>query len=339
MDDSTSFHKPHVLKRGDTVGILSPSSPAFEPGTINTSLGWLKKLGLQYRLSLGLNASYSSYAGSDEARAQDLMRFFCDPEIKAILPLRGVSGSSRLLHLLDYQAIAANPKIIVGFSDITALLVAINQKSNLVTFHGPTLNLMYENAYTYSYYQKALMSNSSIGLVTDPPEEQVWGQHYPPHRMIIAEGKAQGALTGGCLTLLRGLMGTPYEIDTRGKILFIEDVDEEPHNIDRMLCQLRLAGKLHQAAGIIFGASSGCRPGGSKRNTLTLNHSLEDVLRERLGDLGIPVVFGMRFGHTAEKITLPLGVRASLIATMAGVRFKIEEAACVDKTTSTQVQG
>lgn len=312
------------------MGVLSPSSPCFEPASINASLQRLTKMGLRYKLGANYGKTYSSYAGSDKARASDLVEFFADPEIKAILPVRGGAGAARILPLLDFSLIAKNPKILVGLSDITTLLLAVHQKAEMVTFHGPNLCIMYENAYTQSYYQKALFSCQPIGLITDPPSDEVWGASYPPTRMVIAPGKAHGLLTGGCLTIIRGLMGTPYEIETEGRILFLEDVNEEPHNIDRMLCQLLLAGKLQAAAGIIIGDCAGSRPGSSERRILSLNHSLEKVLQERLGNLGIPVVYGLKLGHTVGRITLPLGVCASLIAQESGVRLKIEEAACLD---------
>lgn len=326
--------KPKMLRKGDTVGIIAPSSPTFDPGVMGFTLDWLQKLGLKHKLGESTFASYSSYAGSDEARLADLHRFYADSEVSAVLPLRGGAGAVRLLPKLDFALIAANTKILCGFSDITALLIAIHQKCNVITFHGPTLNLMYENAYSHSYWLKAIMNSHPIGLITDPPQDDVWSYDYPPTRMVLAEGKGRGRLTGGCLTLIRGLMGTPYEIDTDDRLLFIEDVDEEPHTIDRMLTQLDLAGKFKNVQGIIVGDCSGCRPGSSKRNIMTLNHSLEVVLRERLGHLGVPVVYGLKLGHTPEKLTLPLGVMASLEASPNGVRLKLEEGACGEKAPS-----
>ena len=310
------------------MGIIAPSSPTFEAGSLKRTLDWLERLGLKYKLGEHTFESYSSYAGSDQARLEDFHRFFADKSVQAVMPLRGGAGAVRLLPQIDFDLIRENPKIFTGFSDITGLLIPIYQNANLVTFHGPTLNLMYESLYTFNYWQKALMKTTPIGLVTDPAQEDPWGADYPPSRMIIAEGKGQGRLTGGCLTLIRGLMGTPYEMDTKDKIVFIEDVDEEPHAMDRMLTQLVIAGKFKEARGIIVGDCSGCRPHRSKRYSLSLNHALENVLRERLGGLGIPVVYGMKIGHTDDKVTLPLGVKASLVAGKSGVRLKLEEGAC-----------
>lgn len=328
--------KPKVLKKGDTVGIITPSSPPFEPGVLKFAVDWLEKNGLKYKLGANAFKSYSSYAGSDQARAEDLNNLWADDEVAAILPFRGGAGASRLLPLLDFDLFSRQPKIIAGFSDITALLIAINQKSNLITFHGPTLNLIFDSAYTESYFHKAVMTTNAVGLITDPASDDVWGIDYPPPRMVICEGKGKGRLTGGCLTLVRGLMGTPWEIETDNRIVFLEDVEEEPHNIDRMLTQLLLAGKFEKVSGIIIGDCAGCRPGGSKRNVLPLNMALETVLRERLGHLQVPVIYGLKIGHTADKITLPLGAMASLQATASGVRFKLEEAACHDKAQSSK---
>jgi muramoyltetrapeptide carboxypeptidase len=367
-NELVKIQKPKVLKKGDTVGLIAPSSPQFEPGNLKFATDWLTKMGLHFKLGANSSKSYSSYAGSDSARAEDFHTLWSDDSITAVLPMRGGAGATRILPKLDFSLFEQKPKILVGFSDITALLIAINQKSNLVTFHGPTVGLMFETAYTHSYYQKAIMGISPIGLVGDPPADPddltdptdsndstdstlPWGSSYPPTRMVIAEGKGRGRLTGGCLTLIRGLMGTPYEIDCDERIVFLEDVDEEPHNIDRILTQMVLAGKFDRARGIIIGDCSGCKPGGSKRNVLPLNASLEVMLREHFSNLGIPVIYGLKLGHTPDKVTLPLGIMASLEVTRSStgssssssstgysdsfsVKFNIEEAACVDKTQS-----
>jgi muramoyltetrapeptide carboxypeptidase len=327
--------KPRLLKAGDTVGILTPSSPTFEPGVLKFTLDRLGKLGLNWRFGAAVGQTYSSYAGSDQARASDLNDFFADETIDAVMPLRGGAGAPRLLPLLDFEKIKSNAKIICGFSDITALLIAIHQKTGLITFHGPTLNQMYETAFTYEYYLRALMLPEPVGVIGSPDDSNQedgedadkWGNHYPA-RMVIARGEAQGRLTGGCLTLIRNLMGTEWEIDCKDRILFFEDIDEEPHTMDRMLTQLMLAGKIAEARGIVIGDCSGCKPGGSKRNVLTLNYSLETMLRERLGGLNIPVVYGVKLGHTADKVTLPLGAMASLSASESGIRFSIDESGC-----------
>jgi muramoyltetrapeptide carboxypeptidase len=326
---SKSIVRPRALRKGDTVGIVAPSSPLFNRGDLEFTFHWLAKLGLKYKVGRHVFDSYSNYAGSDEVRLNDLHTMWSDSDVAAILPVCGGNGAARLLPGLDFELIAQNPKIIVGYSDLTALILPIHQKTGLVTFHGPMATSFYDSAYTYHYFMKSLMRSKPIGVITDPEVDKIWDPPYPPARMIISEGVARGRLTGGCLTLLRQLMGSPYEIDTAGKLLFIEDLHEEPHNIDRMLSQLLLAGKLQKCTGIVIGDCINCEPGDSNRRVLKLNYSLEEVLRDRLGTLGIPVVYGLKLGHTKDRLTLPIGVVASLEASSNGVFFKIEEAATV----------
>lgn len=319
--------KPAHLKKGDTVAIVAPASPPQQPGELLEAFSRLEDLGLKYQVGKHVFKSWSSYAGTDEERLEDLHEAFSNPKIKAVICVRGGSGSPRLLKKLDFKLIVKNPKIIIGFSDITGLLIPIQQETGLITFHGPMLTSFYQSAYSHLHFVKALMNPAPLGLISDPPAKDAWKQPYPPPRLVISEGKAQGQLTGGCLTLIKQLLGSPYEIDTKGKILFLEDVTEEPHAIDRMLTQLSLSGKLKEAAGIIVGECVDCAPGKSGRVTLPLNNNLETVLERHLSGLGIPVAYGMRFGHGQDKFTLPLGVMASLTVAKGKVRFKIEETA------------
>jgi muramoyltetrapeptide carboxypeptidase len=320
--------KPKHLKKGDTVGIVAPSSPPFEEGDIEFTLRWLDKLGLKYKVGKHVFDCHSDYAGTDAARLEDFHAMWADDDVKAVLPIRGGNGSVRLLPQLDFELINKHPKILVGYSDITGLLIPIHQTTGLVTFHGPTAGSFFDHAYSQQLYKKALMKNEPLGTIEDPErDEDEINPQYPPSRLVIAEGKAAGLLTGGCLTLIRQLMGTPWEIVTKDKIVFLEDVQEEPHSIDRMLTQLLLAGKLKDAAGIIIGDCVRCVPGASRRNSFSLNYSLERVLRDRLDHLGIPVVFGLKLGHSIERMTLPLGVMASLSVHAKETKFKITESA------------
>jgi muramoyltetrapeptide carboxypeptidase len=319
--------KPKRLRAGDTVGIVAPSSPAFEQGHTEYSFRRLEKLGLKYKLGKHVFERYGDLAGRDEARLNDLHSMWLDPDVKAIIPLRGGNGSVRLLPHIDFELIKNNPKILIGYSDITGLLIPIHQKTGLVTFHGPTLGNFFEAEYTYRHFKDAIMGDSAIGVIADPDEE-AYKPKYPPPRLVLHAGKASGQLIGGSLTLIKQMMGTPFEIETKGKILFLEDVGEEPHSVERMLVQLMLANKLQDAAGIIFGESVDCKPGESKRKVSPLNASLESVLRDLLSDLKIPVVYGLRLGHGVEKFTLPLGVMATLDAVDSDkVTFCIDEIA------------
>ena len=317
--------KPRSLRKGDTVGIVAPSSSPFEEGHIDFTYKWLESLGLKWKLGKHIFDIHSDFAGTDENRLSDFHTIWSDPDVDAVLPLRGGNGCVRLLPQLDFDMIAAKPKILIGFSDITGLLISIYQQTGLVTFHGPTAGNFFESAYTFHYFRKAVINHGKpIGVIVDPPNAP-WKPVYPPPRLVIAPGRAHAALVGGSLTVIKQLMGTPWEIETQDKIVFLEDVGEEPYAIDAMICQLLLAGKLQKCAGIIFGESVGCKPGSSRRTVLPLNFSVERILKERLGNLGVPVVYGLRFGHGDRKFTLPLGVKASLEAGK-NVRFRIEEA-------------
>jgi muramoyltetrapeptide carboxypeptidase len=317
--------KAKALKKGDTVGIVSPASFPFEEGDIESAFQWLRKLGLKWKVGDHVTDHYSDMAGSDRDRLADFHKMWADPEVAAIMPVRGGNGAVRLLPHLDFELIKNNPKVIMGFSDVTGLLIPIHQITGLIAFHGPLLCSFYESPYTFNNFQKAVMNTRPIGLVNEPPPGTPWGSQYANSRIPIAQGKARGRLTGGNLTVIRQLMGTPYEIDTEKKIVFLEDVSEEPFSIDRMLTQLLLANKLQQAAAILVGECVNCRPGDSGRRTIPLNHSVERIVRDRLGSLGIPVVYGMHFGHSKEKFILPLGAYASLEVTADGARLEIEE--------------
>jgi muramoyltetrapeptide carboxypeptidase len=323
---STKIIKPRALRKGDTVGIIAPSNALFEQGEIEFTYQWLQKLGLKWKLGKHVFETYSEFAGSDEARLEDFMTMWCDAEVDGILPLRGGNGAARLLPWLDFELIGKHPKLFVGYSDLTALLVPIHQRTGLVTFYGPMATSFFKTSYSYHYWTKAVMSNRPIGLVTDPLPDQAWKPAYPPPRMVIAEGRGRGRLMGGCLTLIKQLQGTPFEADLTGKIVFLEDLHEEPHQIDRMITQLLYGGKLQKAAGILIGECINCKPGESQRQRFHLNNSVESILRDRLGSLGIPVVYGMRFGHGQNQFTLPIGAMATLEAKGTGaVKFKIEE--------------
>jgi muramoyltetrapeptide carboxypeptidase len=227
---------------------------------------------------------------------------FLDPGIDGILCLRGGYGSMRLLHRIDYRAIQKNPKVLVGYSDITALQLAIWKNTGLVTFSGPMLAPDFGNTGNgplLRQFYRALTNPRPLGVI--PLAEGKAG--------VINPGRARGRLVGGNLTLITATLGTPYEIDTRGYILFLEEVDEAPYRVDRMLCQLWLAGKLQVAAGIVLGEFIRCDPAKGMES-----FTLPEVLRETLGGLKVPCFYGLAVGHMARKATLPLGVKAEMDA-------------------------
>ena len=281
-----SLLKPPVLKSGDTVGLITPSTYVSDPDQIATAERTIQYFGLKMKMGRNVRKQTGYVGGTIAERVADLHEMFSDPEVKAVFTIRGGYGSAQLLDNIDYDLIRRNPKIFIGYSDITAMHLAIHQKTGLVTFHGP-VTLSKFTGYTQEHFRKALFDAKPIGPVTNPPSSDPL---RPAHTLrTVKPGKARGRLIGGNLSLIASLMGTPYEIDTRGKILFIEDVDEQPYSIDRMLTQLRLSGKLRSAAGIIFGECLDCKPRDYKPS-FNSTFSLGQVVDNILGELNIPVL-------------------------------------------------
>ncbi|MFC2131896.1 LD-carboxypeptidase [Bacteroidota bacterium] len=303
--DMHGLIKPKALKEGDIVGIIAPGTAVSNPDDIAKVQQALNYFGLKMKLGKYVEKGSGYKSRTIEERIDDLHKMFLDKEVKAVFCIRGGYGSGQLLDKIDYKLIRNNPKIFLGYSDITAMHLAINKLSGLLTFHGPVL-LSAFTSYTVDYFKKALFSTEPIGKISNPPIVSGVRPAYP-YRTIVS-GKAKGKLTGGNLSLISSTMGTPYEIDTKDKILFIEDVGEEPYRIDRMLTQLNLAGKLKEAAGIIFGKCAGC----NKSNTGVWDYSLGEVLDYQLGDLNIPVFYGLLIGHTSDQVTLPYNVEAEI---------------------------
>ncbi|HBY62856.1 MAG TPA: LD-carboxypeptidase [Solibacterales bacterium] len=310
-----------VLKPGDTVGLITPSTYVSDPDRLMLAERTVAHFGFKLKMGRNVRKRTGYLGGSVEERVADLHEMFGDPNVDGIFAIRGGYGAPQLLDSIDYDLIRRNPKVFLGYSDITALHLAIHQKTGLVTFHGP-VTLSEFSEYTQEHLRRALTRTEPLGRLTNPPDRNPL---RPNHLLrTIRPGQARGPLTGGNLTLVTALMGTPYEIDTRGKILFLEDVGEEPYAIDRMLTQLRLAKKLEQAAGIVFGECSDCAPR-EFRPGFQSTFSLGEVLDNILGGLKIPVVTGMTIGHTSDQLTLPLGVMASLDADKGALT--VEEAA------------
>ena len=302
--------RPKALRPGDTVGLITPSSYVSDPDRLALAERTARYFGLVPKFGKNVRKREGYLGGTVAERLDDLHAMFRDPEVKAVFAIRGGYGASQLLDRIDYDLIRSTPKIFLGYSDITALHLAIQKRAGLVTFHGPIV-LSRFTPYTQTYFRKALFETEPIGLVTNPPDADLL---RPAHVLrTVRPGRARGPLFGGNLTLISTTMGTPYEIETSGRILFLEDVDEQPYSIDRMLTQLRLAGKLDAAAGVIFGECQDCRPRDFKpsyESTL----STGEVVDEILGHLRIPVLSGLTIGHTDDQLTLPLGVMAELDA-------------------------
>lgn len=313
--------KPRALKPGDTVGLVAPASYTFDLWRLDDAAARVGALGLKPKFGKHVRGRQGFLSGTDEERVADLHEMFADPSVAAIFSLQGGYGTPRLLDRLDYDLIRRNPKILLGYSDITGLHLAISKKSGLVTFHGPNM-LGSLPPRTLEALKKALFVAEPIGEVTNPEESDPLNAEFPLR--TVAPGVARGRLVGGNLTLIAHTMGTPYEIDTAGRILLLEDTGEAPYRIDRMLVQLRLAGKLQSVAGIVFGSCTDCGP---SRSSFEISLSLSDVLQELLGTLGKPVLAGILFGHTKEKAIIPIGVEAELDA--GAKRLTIVEAATV----------
>lgn len=311
--------KPRRLKPGDTIGVIAPASAPQDPTMIDKGKIALEEMGYHVVLGKFCREKSGFLAGSDRERLADLHRMFANSRINAILCLRGGYGTGRLLRQINFRLIQRNPKIFVGFSDITALHLAFLKKANLVTFHGPmvTANLIKKNSppYTQDSLFRILSERKAFGSIRPGSDVR--------RAVTIRKGKARGPLTGGNLSIIVNTLGTPYEIVTRGKIVFIEDIDEAPYRMDRNLTHLLNAGKLRDAAGIVVGKCAGCDAKRKKGEPYT--QSLKDVIRDRLYPLKIPVLMNMPFGHVDYLCTLPLGIRATLDATKGDLT--IEESA------------
>lgn len=299
--------RPQGLQKGATIGVACPAS-----GVTRREIREFELLCSQLGFStvLGRNVAHNTgyLSAPDADRAGEFMALVEDTSVDAIVCARGGYGVMRILPMLDYGAIAEARKPIIGFSDITALLIAANQLSKVVTFHGPVATSTFDE-FTQSCFTSVMMNSGSQAPFT-----------FTDQRLTTLQGGlATGRLTGGNLAMVTSTLGTAYEINTQGAILFLEEIHEEPYKIDRMLTQLWLAGKLQQAAGIALGNFRDCEP--KKQSITEPSFTLRQVLDDRLKDLGIPVVYGLPFGHVRSKLTIPLGIAAELDATNKRLRF------------------
>ncbi|OGC77491.1 MAG: hypothetical protein A2145_03760 [candidate division Zixibacteria bacterium RBG_16_40_9] len=293
--------KPPKLKIGDTIGILSPAGPVNKR-KLNLGILRLKKLGYKVFLDRNVLAKRGFLAGPDRTRANALNRMFANPKIKAILSARGGYGTLRILELLDYKIIKKNPKILVGFSDITALHLAIYKRCNLVTFHGPMVagDFSKLSEFNKNYLFRAVSQTEPIGKIQNSNRIGNW--------RVITPGKTSGKILGGNLTLICRLLGTDFKPDFKNKILFLEDFKSEPYQIDGMLAQLQMAGILDQVKGVILGEMVGCEAKNLKYPSLKLRKVFQDYFKNR----PYPVIYPVSCGHGKDKITIPLGVTATI---------------------------
>ncbi len=307
--------RPGRLRPGDTVGLVNPAGAVWEPVRIEIVAESLAALGFKTKRGKHLLERRGYFAGTDEQRAADLNAMFTDPEVRAIHCVRGGWGCARILPLLDWRAIAKNPKILVGFSDITALLLSLHARTGLVTFHGPVAASQW-NPFNVGYLKRVLQEAEAAtfeNLKEIDEDDLVVTQNRV---QTIHPGTARGRLLGGNLTVLTSLLGSGYLPDWDGCILFLEDIEEAPYRIDRMLTQLRLAGILQKARAVIWGNCSDCDPG-EGYGSLTVT----DVLHDHLRPLGVPVWQGAMIGHIERQFTLPVGTEVEVDAAAGTIRM------------------
>jgi muramoyltetrapeptide carboxypeptidase len=290
--------KPPALRPGDTIGIIAPASN-IKRESLDAGCDALRNLGYEpFYFDSILEKSFY-FAGSTERRARELDEMFTRDDVRAIVCARGGYGANYLLDTLNLENIKAHPKIFVGYSDITTLLTYVLDSAGLVTFHGPMVTKDFDHS-------DGVDPGSWEAAITGVSEWSL-NQGAETGAKSLLTGSADGILYGGCLSMLVASLGTPYEIHTAGTILFIEDAGEKPYQIDRMLMQLKLAGKFADVRGIVFGEMLDCVQNKNQ------DYTLEEVVLRVIGDLGVPVAYGLRSGHVSRgNITLPFGVRAKL---------------------------
>ncbi|WP_431475540.1 S66 peptidase family protein [Massilia eburnea] len=302
----TALVKPPRLKAGDTVGLIAPGGHTDAPA-IAKAIKNIESLGLHVKLGRNLEAVYGNYGGLPQQRLEDLHAMFADPDVAAIWAIRGGSGCIQLLAQLDYELIRRNPKILIGYSDITALHLAIQNKVGLVTFHGPVASSTFSD-YTVTQLSNVLMHPQEQYTIPMALENSRKAEEEPHYALrTVVPGVCEGPLTGGNLCLVSALAGTEYASNYKGGILFLEEVNEAPYRIDRMLMQLHLNQKFDRAAGVMLGICENCGPQDSD-----ISLTLDETTDQHLKPLKVPAVTGYSFGHIRHQFTLPMGIRARL---------------------------
>ena len=298
--------RPPHLEPGDTLGVVAPASAPPDFKNVERAVAAIEKLGFKIKFARNARKRFGFLAGSDRERASDIMAMFSDRKVNGIICVRGGYGSSRLLPMLDFATIKRNAKVFIGYSDITSLHSAFLVKSNLISFHGPMLNSDFAHDdipdFTVQSFLRILMRPKATGDIA---------MGYNGKAKSLRSGKARGQLIGGNLSILCASIGTSWQPPFRGRILFLEDLDEVPYRMDRLLTHLLNAGLLQQVTGIAIGINKNCEDPQAKK-TKAYRQTLEDVFRDRLLPLKIPIVMDLPFGHVAHNATLPVGARAML---------------------------
>ncbi|MBP1924459.1 muramoyltetrapeptide carboxypeptidase [Sedimentibacter acidaminivorans] len=300
---------PNKLKKGDTIAIVAPSSPVSKE-----QADLCKKLveDMGYKVKMGKCAYRSIHgysAGTGREKAEDINEMFADKNIKAIWCIRGGDTSSHMMDRLDYEMIKNNPKIFVGYSDVTNLHVALNQKCDLVTFHGPMVKSNMLNKYDYftkNSFERVLNMEEEF-ILENPPGEDI---------KVMTDAYEEGIIVGGNLSLLTSMIGTEYEVDTKGKVLFIEDVNESVEKIDRMMYQMKYSGKLNDSVGIVIGDFANCH------NESCKLYGVDELMKDILSDYNKPVMYNIKSGHCHPMSTIPLGLKCILDTKEKLIKFK-----------------
>ena len=300
--------KPKRLVKGDTIGLIAPGS-GVNRSSFEKAIETIERLGFKAYYTKNLRVNKGFLAGTDQQRVDDIHHMFSNKQVKGILCIRGGYGSNRLLPMIDYDVIKNNSKVFMGYSDITALLYGIHAKTGLVCFHGP-VGISSFKEFSAEIFTKELVKGKSDIEIKRPKE---WGAKtdLAYRELKIKSGIATGELVGGNLSVLVSQIGTPYDVDYTDKILFLEEIGEAPYKIDRMLTQLLQSGKLAQTKGIALGIFKDCDYS-PEDEEYDQSISLQEVLKDRLSNLNIPVIYGLPFGHIKDNATLPFGSKAEL---------------------------
>ena len=309
-DESSKTIRPRRLAAGDTVGLVAPASATFQSVDLDIARESLQALGLKVKVGRHLMGRHGYLAGADKDRAEDINGFFKDDDVRAVLPIRGGWGSARVLPYLDFDAIRNHPKILLGYSDITALLLSVHARTGLVTFHGPN-GMGRWDAWSVEYLKRVLFGAEAVTMENPRSMSDRNSLVQIENRVrTVTPGKARGRLLGGNLTVLTSILGSPYVPSWDGAILFCEDVGEDLYRIDRMFTQLKLVGALAKIRGFVFGTCSECGPGDGYASL-----TLEEILADHIKPLGVPAWSGAMIGHATPQWTVPVGADVDIDAT------------------------
>lgn len=301
--------KPARLRPGDKIGMTAPGFLLCE-SALQSSIENLTQLGFEPVYSDKIMGRNGYFSGTDKERADDFNNMIKNPEIKGIIFAAGGYGCTRILDMIDYKAIKKNPKVIMGFSDDTAFINAIYRKTGLITFHGPVAKI-FESEYSRKQFMDVVMYPTDNYTIENSAEDILKAIDEKIYeRYTITPGRVRGELAGGNLSLISAMTGTPHQISFKNKIAMIEDVGEEPYQIDRMLTQLIASGELAKARGIVFGVNNDCDI--SEKTKTPNSFTLREVIEDRIKPLNIPAVHGLSFGHIANNFTFPIGIEAEL---------------------------